>query len=91
MASSSKSTAGRKTGAAAAGRDSIHVSRFNRNHTLADFTEACKTRTVLVERKFKEALLISIGFRFHNDLQRWNWWNLIRMRQDVLVNAVRMF
>ena len=69
MASSSKTTAGRKSGAATAGRDSIHVSRFNRNHTLVNFTATCKTRTVTVERKFDETLLATIGFRFLNDLQ----------------------
>ena len=91
MDSSSKTTAGRKSGATIERKDSIHVSRFNRNHTLADFTAACKFRAVIVERKFDATLLGSLDFRFLNNLKAWNWWSLITICQDVFVNEVRMF
>ena len=91
MASSSKATAGRKAGAATANRDSIHVSRFNKKHSIEDFLKACRTRIVLIERKVEYRLMVAIMFRFLKNLENWKWWKLISLEQDVYVNAVRMF
>jgi len=91
MASSSKATAGRKAGAATANRDSIHVSRFNKKHSLDDFLKVCSNRIVLVERKVEYRLMVKLKFRFLKDLEDWKWWKLISFNQDVYVNAVRMF
>jgi len=91
MASSSKATAGRKTRAATANRDSIHVSRFNKKHSQEDFNAVCKLRSVLIERQFDEVLLGAADFKFLNDLKVWKWWKLVNLKQNVYVNAVRVF
>ena len=91
MASSSKRCAGRKKKAKTDQRDSIHVSRFTDALTFEDFGRCCKSRIVIVERESDISLLEKINFKFLNNLIEWNWWSLIDMHQNILINAVRAF